>query len=128
MMEIKRTQIWKEAVMIRLFAALLLSMALTSLAAAQELAWGTVIPESAFLRAEPLTAADRIASVFEGDSLLAVGRNADATWFEVALGTCRSPATPGSTAPNPYLIPGWTPLSSPTLCCAVNRSSAAHPF
>lgn len=70
--------------MTRLLAVLLAAfLALVAPAYAQELLWAQVIPESAFLRAEPLTTAERIASVFEGDSLIAVGRNADATWFEV---------------------------------------------
>jgi hypothetical protein len=70
--------------MTRLLAALLAALVmLVSTAQAQELAWGQIIPESAFLRADPLPDAERIASVFEGDSLIAVGRNADATWFEV---------------------------------------------
>jgi hypothetical protein len=70
--------------MTRLLAALLVAfMTLASNVHAQEIAWGQVIPESAFLRAEPLPTAERVSSVFEGDSLIAVGRNADATWFEV---------------------------------------------
>lgn len=42
-----------------------------------------VLVDSAFTRALPLADAKPSASVFEGDMLDAVGRNADGTWFEV---------------------------------------------
>jgi len=42
-----------------------------------------VLVDSAFTRAVPLADAKPSASVFEGDILEAVGRNADGTWFEV---------------------------------------------
>jgi len=44
--------------------------------------WLRVFVDSAFLRAEPLLVAPPVGSVFEGESLQAVGRNADGTWFE----------------------------------------------
>lgn len=44
--------------------------------------WLQVFVDSAFLRAEPLLDATPVGSVFEGESLQAVGRNADGTWFE----------------------------------------------
>lgn len=42
-----------------------------------------VIVESAFIRAAPAFDAEAIASVFENDSLIAVGRNIDGEWLEV---------------------------------------------
>lgn len=45
--------------------------------------WVEVFVPSAFIRAEPLENGERISSVFEGDSLIAVGRNFDGTWFLV---------------------------------------------
>jgi len=42
-----------------------------------------VVVDSLNIRALPTTDSDRVGSVFEGDVLYAVGRNADATWFEV---------------------------------------------
>ncbi len=44
--------------------------------------WLRVFVDSAFLRAEPLLVATPVGSVVEGESLQAVGRNADGTWFE----------------------------------------------
>lgn len=42
-----------------------------------------VFVDSAFTRVEPLPDAKPAASIFEGDILEAIGRNADGTWFEV---------------------------------------------
>src|SRR4051794_14891073 len=42
-----------------------------------------VLVDSAFTRVVPLADAKPAASVFEGDLLEAIGRNADGTWFEV---------------------------------------------
>src|SRR5215204_5631269 len=42
-----------------------------------------VTAESAHVRAEPIETSDSVASLFEGDDLLIVGRNLDGTWFEV---------------------------------------------
>lgn len=42
-----------------------------------------VVADSLNIRALPTTDSDRVGSVFEGDVLYAVGRNADGTWFEV---------------------------------------------
>jgi hypothetical protein len=42
-----------------------------------------VVVDSLNIRALPTTESDRVGSVFEGDVLYAVGRNVDATWFEV---------------------------------------------
>lgn len=44
--------------------------------------WLRVFVDSAFLRAEPLLVATPVGSVVEGESLQALGRNADGTWFE----------------------------------------------
>jgi hypothetical protein len=42
-----------------------------------------VFIDSAFVRAAPNTEAQPVASIFEGDVLEAIGRNADGHWFEV---------------------------------------------
>jgi len=42
-----------------------------------------VVVDSVNIRALPTTEADRAGSLFEGDIVYAVGRNIDATWFEI---------------------------------------------
>jgi hypothetical protein len=42
-----------------------------------------VTVESAHVRAEPVETAESVASLYNGDELLVVGRNLDGTWFEV---------------------------------------------
>lgn len=69
--------------MTRIFALLLTCCAFAIPTYAQEERfWLQVFVDSAFLRAEPLLDASPVGSVFEGESLQAVGRNADGTWFE----------------------------------------------
>ncbi|MBC7812952.1 MAG: SH3 domain-containing protein, partial [Burkholderiales bacterium] len=84
-----------------IFVALLL-MCLPMLASAQDETptftptptpnyWLQVVVDSAYMRAEPLPDADVVGSAFEGESLQAIGRNADGTWFEA-----RRPGSTGS--------------------------------
>ncbi len=80
---------------ITLFLISLLLILTASTALAQDTADSTPPPQSmpdyiiqimansAFIRAAPVIDAERIASVFENDSLIAIGRNIDGQWLEV---------------------------------------------
>ncbi len=65
---------------------LVLCFAMVAIPAAaqdEQLKWVNVFVDSAVIRAEPGLDAERIGSVTEGQSLQAIGRNADGTWFEI---------------------------------------------
>jgi hypothetical protein len=62
----------------------LLSVLVALPSAAQQANWAEVIFESAFIRAQPIESAEAVGSVFQGESVRVIGRNATATWWEVS--------------------------------------------
>lgn len=64
---------------------LLCFVVLPALAQDQPLRWLNVFVDSAFVRGQPGLDAPKTGSVTEGQSLQAVGRNADGTWFEIIV-------------------------------------------
>ncbi len=71
------------------FAALLLSILLCSTivasVAAQSAIWFDITVPSVYARSEPDWAANRVASLFNGDVARVIGKNADGTWLQVEV-------------------------------------------
>jgi hypothetical protein len=68
----------------KLFLCILSLLLLTSALHAQDTTFVLqVVADSAFIRTAPDVESQEIASVFENDNLVAVGRNIDGTWLEV---------------------------------------------
>ena len=71
------------------FAALMLSILLCSTlvasVAAQSAVWFNIIIPSVYARSEPAWTASRVASLFDGDVVHVIGKNADGTWLQVRV-------------------------------------------